>query len=229
MNFIKNLKSILTESVGIIIITLLTLAGFVSAFDTQQGIIEFFIEYSPLFMFGIIAIYAQFKGYSIVSLMILLMIFYPNSISSMFDACLQLLNGTNAFTVRIVLHFFIGVFILLMLVSLTLNGVTIKPKLRNLDLLVLGLVLVQVLMFNNVIAAMNGLFLAILALLLGSRKITALLIITRYLVSPLKYLVEIVEDTPMSVSYHFRTLSEIAILIVMILYLVNLASYRKID
>ncbi|MCU0104501.1 hypothetical protein N7603_02380 [Acholeplasma vituli] len=229
MQFIKNLKSIMTESVGVVIVTILILAGLVSAFDTQQGVIDFFIEYSPLFLFGIIAIYAQFKGYSIISLMILLMIFYPNSIANMFEMILQFLNGTNAFSVRTIIHFLIGLFILLMLISLTLNGYTIKPKLRNIDVLFLSVALIQVLMFNNMIAAMNSLFLAILALLLGSRKITAMLLITKYIVTPINYMVSIVEDKPMSFSYHFRTISEIIVLVVMIIYLLNLSSYRKID
>lgn len=229
MQTIKNLNTGLSDGIKIVIVAVLALAGLVSSFSGQNRFFDYFIQYLPLLLFGLIAIYAQFKGYSLLSFTILLMIFYPSSINNFMDATIQLLGGRVAFTLQIFMQFGIGVFLLLMIVSILLSGIQLKPKLRNEDLLFLSIGILHILVFNNVIAAFNGLLLVLIALLLGSRKLASLLFLLKYLMTPLSYIDNIVRYDTLSLAFHIRSITGIIVLFVLIAYAVKLSSEPNID
>jgi hypothetical protein len=229
MQTIKNLNAGLSETIKILIVTILALAGLVSSFSGQNRLFDYFTQYLPLLLFGLIAIYGQFKGYALLSFSILLMIFYPSSISNFMDAFIQLLGGRFAFTIQIFVQFGIGLFILLMLFSIMLSGVQLKPKLRNEDLIFLGVGILHMVVFNNMIAAINGLLLIMIALLLGSRRLAAMLFVLKYLMTPLTYIDNIARYDTLSLAFHLRSITGILVLLVMIAYTVKLLSEPKID
>lgn len=229
METIKRLNSTFSEGSKILIVAVLALAGLVTAFSPQMRLFDYFLQYSALFLFGLVAIYAQFKGYSLLSFSILLMIFYPGSISNFMDAIFQLLSGRMIFTLETLIQFLIGLFLLAMIISILLSGVFIKPKLRDVDFMFLGLGFLHVLIFNNMIASVNGLLLIIIALLLGSRKIAALLFVVKYIMTPLNYIDNIIQFDNLSVAFHLRSITGILVLILMIAYSVMLLSETNID
>lgn len=229
METIKRLNSTFSEGSKILIVTVLALAGLVTAFSPQTRLFDYFLQYSALFLFGLVAIYAQYKGYSLLSFTILLMIFYPGSISGFMDAIFQLLSGRVIFTLETFIQFFIGVFLLLMIISIIFGGIFVKPKLRDVDMMFIGLGFLHVLIFNNMIASVNGLLLIIIALLMGSRRIAALLFVVKYIMTPLNYIDNIIQFDNLSVAFHLRSITGILVLIVMIAYSVMLFSENNIE
>lgn len=229
METIKRLNSTFSEGSKILIVTVLALAGLVTAFSPQTRLFDYFLQYSGLFLFGLVAIYAQFKGYSLLSFSILLMLFYPGSISNFMDALFQLLSGRMIFTLEIVIELLIGLFLVMMIVSILFGGVAVKPKLRDTDILFLGIGFLHVMIFNNMIASINGLVLIIIALLMGSRRIAALLFVVKYIMTPLNYIDNIIQFDNLSVAFHLRSITGILVLVVLIAYSVLLFSENDIE
>lgn len=229
MQTIKSLNSTFSEGSKIIIVAILALAGLATAFSPQNRFMDYFLQFSPLFLFGLIAIYAQFKGYSLVSFSILLLIFYPSSISGFMDAFLQLFAGRFLFSLELVIQLIIGIFLLLMIISIFLSGIVVKPKLRNVDMLLLGIGFLHIILFNNMIASINGLLLIMVALMLGSRKLAALLFIAKYIMVPLSYIDNIMRYTNLSIALHMRSITGVMVLIVMIAYALMLFKEPKIE
>jgi hypothetical protein len=218
MKTLKNLNQMVNDGSKIIIVAILALAGLITSFSGQNRLFDYFAQFLPLLLFGLVAIYAQFKGYSLLSFAILLMIFYPSSISDFTDAVLQLIGGRNAFTFQIFIHFWIGVFLLAMILSILLSGTIIKPKLRNVDLLFLAAGFIHIFVFNNMIASINSLLLIIIAILLGSRKLAALLFVIKYLMTPLNYIDNILRYDALSLAFHIRSITGIIVLFILIAY-----------
>lgn len=229
MQTIKRMNSIMTEGSGILIVSVLALAGLISAFNPQQQVINYFIEYFPLLLFGLIAILAQYKGYLILSLSILLIVFYPNSFSSFTDATLQLLANRNIFRIETFTHFFIGLFLILMLISAILGKPKHKQTFRTIDVVCLGLAFTQVFMFTNVIAAINSLLLVIIALLLGSRKLAGLLLVAKFIMSPVIYIQNLIEFDVISTAFHIRSISMILVLLLVIGYTLSIHTEPSIE
>ncbi len=229
MKTLKKIHTLLSETVIIGIVALLSLIGLVTAFSPQTEFIDYILQYAPMFLFGLVAIYAAYKGLPLLSYSILLLIFYPKSISDFMDALFQLFTGEFVFTLGIVINFNIGLFLLVMLLSILLSDVQVKPKLRNVDLMFLGVGFLHVLIFNNMIAAVNGLLLIMIALLLGSRKIAALLFVVKYLMTPLNYIDNIIQFDNLSVAFHLRSITGILVLVIMIGYSVMLLTETNIE
>lgn len=229
MKTLKKIHTLLSETVIIGIVALLSLIGLVTAFSPQTEFIDYILQYAPMFLFGLVAIYAAYKGLPLLSYSILLLIFYPKSISDFMDALFQLFTGEFVFTLGIVINFIIGLFLLVMLLSILLSDVQVKPKLRNVDLMFLGVGFLHVLIFNNMIAAVNGLLLIMIALLLGSRKIAALLFVVKYLMTPLNYIDNIIQFDNLSVAFHLRSITGILVLVIMIGYSVMLLTETNIE
>lgn len=229
MKTLKKMHTLLSETVIIGIVALLSLIGLVTAFSPQTEFVDYILQYAPMFLFGLVAIYAAYKGLPLLSYSILLLIFYPKSISDFMDALFQLFTGEFVFTLGIVINFNIGLFLLVMLLSILLSDVQIKPKLRNVDLMFLGVGFLHVLIFNNMIAAVNGLLLIMIALLLGSRKIAALLFVVKYLMTPLNYIDNIIQFDNLSVAFHLRSITGILVLVIMIGYSVMLLTETNIE
>lgn len=229
MKTLKKIHTLLSETVIIGIVALLSLIGLVTAFSPQTEFVDYILQYAPMFLFGLVAIYAAYKGLPLLSYSILLLIFYPKSISDFMDALFQLFTGEFVFTLGIVINFNIGLFLLVMLLSILLSDVQVKPKLRNVDLMFLGVGFLHVLIFNNMIAAVNGLLLIMIALLLGSRKIAALLFVVKYLMTPLNYIDNIIQFDNLSVAFHLRSITGILVLVIMIGYSVMLLTETNIE
>lgn len=229
MKTLKKIHTLLSETVIIGIVALLSLIGLVTAFSPQTEFVDYILQYAPMFLLGLVAIYAAYKGLPLLSYSILLLIFYPKSISDFMDALFQLFTGEFVFTLGIVINFNIGLFLLVMLLSILLSDVQVKPKLRNVDLMFLGVGFLHVLIFNNMIAAVNGLLLIMIALLLGSRKIAALLFVVKYLMTPLNYIDNIIQFDNLSVAFHLRSITGILVLVIMIGYSVMLLNETNIE
>lgn len=229
MKTLKNLNMMLNDGSKILIVGILALAGLVTSFSGQNRLFEYFSQFLPLLLFGLVAIYAQFKGYSLLSFTILLMIFYPSSISNFTDALLQLIGGRFTFTIQIFIHFWIGVFLLAMILSILLSGIQLKPKLRNVDLLFLAAGFIHIFVFNNMIASINSLLLIIIALLLGSRKLAALLFVIKYLMTPLAYIDNILKYDTLSLALHVRSITGIIVLFILLAYFAKLYPDSSIE
>jgi hypothetical protein len=229
MKTLKNLNLILNDGSKIIIVAVLALAGLITSFSGQNRLFDYFAQFLPLLLFGLVAIYAQFKGYSLLSFTILLLIFYPSSISNFTDASLQLIGGRFTFTFEIFIHFWIGIFLLAMILSILLSGLTIKPKLSNVDLLFLAAGFIHIFVFNNMIASINSLLLIIIALMLGSRKLASLLFVIKYLMTPLNYVDNLFRYDTLSLALHIRSITGIIVLCILIVYLTKIFSDSSIE
>lgn len=218
MKTLKNLNAMLNDGSKIVIVAVLALAGLITSFSGQNRLFDYFAQFLPLLLFGLVAIYAQFKGYTLLSFTILLMIFYPSSISNFTDAVLQLIGGRFTFTFQIFIHFWIGIFLLAMILSILLSGMTLKPKLRNVDLFFLSVGFIHIFIFNNMIASINSLLLIIIALLVGSRKLAALLFVIKYLMVPLNYIDNLLRYDTLSLALHVRSITGVVVLIVLLAY-----------
>lgn len=229
MQTIKKMSGIMAEGSGILIVSVLALAGLIESFNPQQQVIGYFIEYFPLLLFGLIAILAQYKGYPILSISILLIVFYPNSFSAFIDAFLQLFANRNIFKIQTFTQFFIGLFLVLMLLSTLMNKPKQTPSFRNIDVICLGIAFTQVFLFTNVIAAINSLLLIIIALLLGSRKLAGLLLMAKFIMSPVQYIQNLIEFEVLSTALHIRSISMIFVLLIIIGYTLSLHTEPTIE
>lgn len=215
-----NIHKRFTDTVHLIIVSVLTVFGFFTALQTRLDFIDALIQYLPLLIVSVIIIWAMLKGKGLVAYLLLLLTFYSAGISNFVTWFFGVFDNGFTFEFRLLIEVVVALFLLWMIVSYVFDAPKAQKKTMGIEMLALLVYVLYQLVFYSATNALYTALIPMIIFLFASDFLGISYLLSRLITVPLFFINNILNDVPITPILTVRTLLSFVVLAVVLYALI---------